>query len=100
MGQKTGSGWHRYEAGSRTPIPDPQIEQLIVSVSEEQGITRREITDDEILERCMYPLVNEGAKILEEGLALRPGDIDIVWIYGYGFPRYRGGPMFWPIWLA
>ena len=95
FGQKTGAGWHRYEPGSRTPIPDPEIEQLIASIALEQGITRREITDQEILERCMYPLVNEGAKILEEGLALRPGDIDIIWIYGYGFPRYRGGPMFW-----
>ena len=95
FGQKTGAGWHRYEPGNRTPIPDPEIEQLIVSISEAQGITRREVTDQEILERCMYPLVNEGAKILEEGLAMRPSDIDIVWIYGYGFPRYRGGPMFW-----
>ena len=95
FGQKTGAGWHRYESGNRTPIPDPEIEQLIVSISEQEGITRREVTDQEILERCMYPLVNEGAKILEEGLAMRPGDIDIVWIYGYGFPRYRGGPMFW-----
>ena len=95
FGQKTGAGWHRYEAGNRTPIPDPEIEQLIVSISEEQGITRRDVSDKEILERCLYPLVNEGAKILEEGLAQRPGDIDIVWIYGYGFPRYRGGPMFW-----
>ena len=95
FGQKTGAGWHRYEPGSRTPNPDPEIEQLIASISLEQRITRREITDQEILERCMYPLVNEGAKILEEGLALRPGDIDIIWIYGYGFPRYRGGPMFW-----
>ena len=95
FGQKTGAGWHRYEPGSRTPIPDAEIEQLIVSISEEQGITRREVTDQEILERCLYPLVNEGAKILEEGLAMRPGDIDIVWMYGYGFPRYRGGPMFW-----
>jgi len=95
FGQKTGAGWHRYEPGSRTPIPDPEIEQLILSISEAQGITRREVTDQEILERCMYPLVNEGAKILEEGLALRASDIDIVWMYGYGFPRYRGGPMFW-----
>jgi 3-hydroxyacyl-CoA dehydrogenase len=95
FGQKTGAGWHRYEPGSRTPIPDPEIEQLIVSISEAEGITRREVTDQEILERCMYPLVNEGAKILEEGLALRASDIDIVWMYGYGFPRYRGGPMFW-----
>ena len=95
FGQKTGAGWHRYEPGTRTPIPDPEIEQLIVSISEAQRITRRDVTDQEILERCLYPLVNEGAKILEEGLAQRPGDIDIVWIYGYGFPRYRGGPMFW-----
>ncbi len=95
FGQKTGAGWHRYEPGSRTPVPDPEIERLIVSISEVQGITRREVTDQEILERCMYPLVNEGAKILEEGLALRASDIDIVWMYGYGFPRYRGGPMFW-----
>jgi 3-hydroxyacyl-CoA dehydrogenase len=95
FGQKTGAGWHRYEPGSRTPIPDPEIEQLILSISEAEGITRREVTDQEILERCMYPLVNEGAKILAEGLALRAGDIDIVWMYGYGFPRYRGGPMFW-----
>ena len=95
FGQKTGAGWHRYEPGNRTPIRDPEIEQLIVSISAEQGITRREVRDQEILERCLYPLVNEGAKILEEGLAMRPSDIDIVWIYGYGFPRYRGGPMFW-----
>ena len=95
FGQKTGAGWHRYKPGSRTPIPDPEIEQLILSISDAWGITRREVTDQEILERCLYPLVNEGAKILEEGLALRASDIDIVWMYGYGFPRYRGGPMFW-----
>ena len=95
FGQKTGAGWHRYAPGSRTPIPDPVVEELILSISKEGGFTRRTITDQEILERCMYPLVNEGAKILEEGLALRASDIDIIWIYGYGFPRYRGGPMFW-----
>jgi 3-hydroxyacyl-CoA dehydrogenase len=95
FGQKTGAGWYRYEAGNRTPIPDPEIEQLIVSISEEQGLTRRKVTDQEILERCMYALVNEGAKILEEGLALRASDIDVIWMNGYGFPRYRGGPMFW-----
>ena len=95
FGQKTGAGWYRYEEGNRTPIPDPEIEQLIVSISEEQGLTRREVTDQEILERCMYALVNEGAKILEEGLALRASDIDVIWMNGYGFPRYRGGPMFW-----
>ena len=95
FGQKTGAGWYGYESGSRTPIPDPVVETLIRTVSEENGITRRPIGGDEIIPRCLYPLVNEGAKILDDGLALRPGDIDIVWIYGFGFPRYRGGPMFW-----
>jgi 3-hydroxyacyl-CoA dehydrogenase len=94
-GQKTGAGWYRYEAGSRAPIPDPAIEQLILDYSKEQGIQRRAVGDAEIVERCLFPLVNEGAKILEEGIAARPVDIDIIWIYGYGFPRYRGGPMFW-----
>jgi len=94
-GQKTGAGWYRYEAGNRTPIPDPQIEALIVKASKEAGIARRQISDQEILERCMYALINEGAEILEEGIALRASDIDVVYIYGYGFPRYRGGPMFY-----
>jgi len=94
FGQKTGAGWYRYEAGNRTPIPDAEIEALIVKASKEAGIERREITDQEILERCMYALVNTGAKILEEGIALRASDIDVVYIYGYGFPRFRGGPMF------
>ena len=95
FGQKTGAGWYLYEEGRRTPIPDPAITTLIETVSAELGITRRAVTDDDIVMRCLYPLVNEGAKILEEGLALRASDIDIVWVYGYGFPRYRGGPMFW-----
>ncbi|MYN66739.1 MAG: 3-hydroxyacyl-CoA dehydrogenase [Acidobacteria bacterium] len=94
-GQKTGAGWYRYEAGSRVPIPDPAIHDLIAGVSAEFGIERRAIGDDEIVPRCLYPLVNEGAKILDEGLALRASDIDIIWMHGYGFPRYRGGPMFW-----
>jgi 3-hydroxyacyl-CoA dehydrogenase len=94
-GQKTGAGWYRYEAGSRVPLPDPAIHALIAGVSAELGITRRAIGDDEIVPRCLYPLVNEGAKILDEGLALRAGDIDVIWMHGYGFPRYRGGPMFW-----
>ena len=95
FGQKTGAGWYRYQDGSRTPIRDAGIETLIEEVSAELGITRRPVSDDGIVRRCLYPLVNEGAKILDDGLALRPSDIDIVWIYGYGFPRYRGGPMFW-----
>jgi 3-hydroxyacyl-CoA dehydrogenase len=95
FGQKTGAGWFRYEPGSRTPIPDPIVNDLVLQVSAENGFERRKIGDQEILERCMYPLVNEAAKILEEGLAQRASDIDVVWMYGYGFPRYRGGPMFW-----
>ncbi len=95
FGQKTGAGWYRYEKGSRTPVPDPEIEALILTTSKEQGIERRQIGDEEILKRCMYPLINEGAKILEEGIAIRSSDIDVIYIYGYGFPVYRGGPMFY-----
>ncbi|HEY7760559.1 MAG TPA: 3-hydroxyacyl-CoA dehydrogenase NAD-binding domain-containing protein [Burkholderiales bacterium] len=95
FGQKTGAGWYRYAAGDRTPLADPEIEALIVSASKEAGIERRPVSDQEILERCIYALVNTGAQILEEGIALRAADIDIVYIYGYGFPRYRGGPMFY-----
>jgi 3-hydroxyacyl-CoA dehydrogenase len=94
-GQKTGAGYYRYEKGDRTPRPDPEVEKLILEVAKEKGIRRREISDDEILKRCLYALVNEGARILEEGIALRPVDIDIVYVAGYGFPPYRGGPMFW-----
>jgi 3-hydroxyacyl-CoA dehydrogenase len=94
-GQKNGKGWYLYEEGSRKPVPDPEIEKLITGISKELGIERREITDREIHDRCIYPLINEGAKILEEGIAIRPSDIDVVWIYGYGFPRGKGGPMFY-----
>ena len=95
FGQKTGAGWYRYEEGSRVPLPDPAVHELIAGVSAERGIARRAVRDDEIVPRCFYPLVNEGAKILDEGLALRAGDVDVIWMHGYGFPRYRGGPMFW-----
>ena len=95
FGQKTGSGWYRYEAGSREPVADPEVQALIRAKAAELGIARREIAADEIIERTLYPLVNEGAKILEEGMAQRASDIDVVWIYGYGWPVYRGGPMFW-----
>lgn len=94
FGQKTGAGYYKYEPGNRKPIPDPEIEALIVQASKDGGFTRRDISDQEILERCLYQLVNTGAKILEEGIAQRASDIDIVYLYGYGFPRYRGGPMF------
>ena len=93
-GQKTGAGFYRYDE-KRNPSPDPLIEKLIIEHSARRGIKRRDVSDQEILERCNYVMVNEGAKILEEGVAARPHDVDIVWIYGYGFPVYRGGPMFW-----
>jgi 3-hydroxyacyl-CoA dehydrogenase len=94
FGQKTGAGFYRYEKGTRTPIPDPEIASLIEGVSRELGISRRAFTADEIVERCIYALINEGAKILDEGVALRASDVDLVWIHGYGFPRYRGGPLY------
>ena len=90
-GQKTGAGWYRYDG--RRPIADPEIERLIESCSVEAGITRRDITDEEIIERTMFSMANEGALILQEGIALRSVDIDIVYLYGYGFPAWRGGPM-------
>jgi 3-hydroxyacyl-CoA dehydrogenase len=95
FGQKTGAGYFRYEKGDRTPIPDPEVEKIIAEVAREQGIERRAVSDQEILERLLYPMVNEGAKILEEGVAVRASDIDVIWVYGYGWPVYRGGPMFW-----
>jgi 3-hydroxyacyl-CoA dehydrogenase len=93
-GQKNSHGFYDYdEARNRTP--SPVAEKIILDYAAEKGINRREITDEEILERCIYPMVNEGAKILDEGMAQRASDIDIVWINGYGWPVYRGGPMFW-----
>ena len=93
-GQKNGKGFYDYdEARNRTP--SPVAEQIILDYAAEKGINRRDISDEEILERCLYPMVNEGAKILDEGMAQRASDIDIVWINGYGWPVYRGGPMFW-----
>ena len=94
-GQKTSKGWYQYEEGSRIPIPDPDVVDLVLGTSKELEIDRREISDEEILQRCMYPLINEGARILEEGIAQRASDLNVVWLYGFGFPRYRGGPMFY-----
>jgi 3-hydroxyacyl-CoA dehydrogenase len=93
-GQKTGSGFYQYDE-KRNRTADPDIEELIISHSRERGIPRREITNQEILERALYSMINEGAKILEEGIAARPVDIDAVYLFGYGFPAYRGGPMFY-----
>jgi 3-hydroxyacyl-CoA dehydrogenase len=95
FGQKTGKGFYRYEPGSRKPIPDPEVDRIIDTYRREIGVTPRPIGDEEIVERCIYALVNEGAHILEEGIALRASDIDMVYLTGYGFPPYRGGPMFY-----
>ena len=94
-GQKTGAGIYRYEKGSRTPIPDTETAALIAAYRAEKGIETRSVSEQEILERCMFMMVNEGARILEEGIAARASDIDAIWLNGYGFPAYRGGPMFW-----
>ena len=94
-GQKTLSGFYKYEPGNRNPIPDPEVEAMCIAESARKGIPRRAISDEEIVKRCVYPLINEGARILEEGIALRASDIDIIYIYGYGFPVFRGGPMFY-----
>jgi 3-hydroxyacyl-CoA dehydrogenase len=93
FGQKTGSGWYRYEPGKRDAIPDPVVDKVIEDVRKAQGITPRKISDDEIVERCVYSLVNEGARIVEEGIAQRASDVDMVYLTGYGFPLFRGGPM-------
>ncbi len=93
-GQKTGAGYYDYDA-QRTATPSAAVEQLIRDLATRKGIARRVVSDQEILQRCIYPMVNEGAKILEEGMAIRASDIDIVWINGYGWPIYRGGPMFY-----
>lgn len=95
FGQKTGKGYYKYESGSRSPLPDPEVEKLIDETCNRLGIKRRTVSDDEILERMMYPMINEGARILEEKIAARPSDIDVIWLYGYGWPIYRGGPMFY-----
>jgi 3-hydroxyacyl-CoA dehydrogenase len=92
-GQKTGAGYYRYEAGKRDPIPDPVTEQLIADFRAAEGITPRKVRDAEVVERCIFALVNEGARILEEGIAARASDIDVVYLNGYGFPLHRGGPM-------
>ena len=95
FGQKTGKGYYKYEGGARQPIPDPDVEKLIDETLARLGKKRRSVSDDEILERMTYPMINEGARILQEKIAARPSDIDVVWLYGYGWPVYRGGPMYY-----
>jgi 3-hydroxyacyl-CoA dehydrogenase len=94
FGQKTGAGWYKYDENRRA-VPDPQVAELVRKWAGEAGIAQRKISAEEILERCMYALVNEGARILEEGYALRAVDIDIIYLNGYGFPAYCGGPMWY-----
>jgi 3-hydroxyacyl-CoA dehydrogenase len=93
FGQKTGAGWYRYEAGSRDALPDPEVERILARWREERGCRVRAVGDEEIVQRCMFALVNEGARILQDRIAQRASDIDVVYLSGYGFPRYRGGPM-------
>lgn len=95
LGQKSGKGWYRYEPGSRQPLRDPEVETFIEQESARLGIARRPISADEIIKRCVYGMVNEGAKLLEAGVALRPSDIDTVYLTGYGFPARHGGPMYY-----
>jgi 3-hydroxyacyl-CoA dehydrogenase len=95
FGQKTGAGWYRYDKGDRTPRVDPLVAQTIRQVATSLGIAQRQFTDDEVLRRLLFASVNEACKILEEKKARCAGDIDVMWLYGFGFPRYRGGLMFW-----
>ena len=94
-GQKNGRGYYTYDPETRAATPDPEVEQMIEDFAISKGHEQREVTDQEVLERCLYSMVNEGAKILEEGIAIRGSDVDVVWVNGYGWPVYRGGPMFW-----
>jgi 3-hydroxyacyl-CoA dehydrogenase len=95
LGQKTGKGYYRYQPGDRNRYDDPEALAIIKARAQQLGIEQKQHSKDEILERCLYPLLNEGIRILEEGVALRASDIDVVWTSGYGFPRYRGGPLFY-----
>jgi 3-hydroxyacyl-CoA dehydrogenase len=94
-GQKTGAGWYRYEKGDRTPHPDPAVAAIIKQVAAELGVPQKEFTDQEILHRLLFSSVNEACRILEEGKAYRASDIDVMWLHGFGFPRYRGGLLYW-----
>ena len=95
LGQKTGAGYYRYEPGNRTPLENPELAPMLEAASREKGIERKALDEQYIIERTIYALVNEGAKILEEGIAQRSSDIDIIYLNGYGFPAFRGGPMFY-----
>ena len=93
FGQKSGTGWYRYDA-ERRALPDPAVTELIERHARARGITRRTLSDTEILERCLYAMINEGARLLADGIVPRPQEIDVIWVHGFGFPAYRGGPMY------
>jgi 3-hydroxyacyl-CoA dehydrogenase len=95
LGQKNGKGWYRYEPGDRTPRPDPEVARIVRETAAETAVPQHDFTDDEILQRLLFASVNEACRILDEGKALRASDIDVMWLYGFGFPRYRGGLMYW-----
>lgn len=95
FGQKVGQGYYRYDSGSRKPRQDDAVMELIETESTKKGYDRRTLTTHEIIERTLYPMINEGVKILNEGIAMRRSDIDVVWVNGYGFPAAKGGPMHW-----
>lgn len=94
LGRKSGKGWYLYEGDGRTPRPDPEVERIVADYRASRGLAPRPVSDDEIRERCLYAAINEGAHILDEGMALRAGDIDVLWLLGFGFPRARGGIMY------
>ncbi len=93
--KKNRKGYYRYEENSYSPIPDEEVNKIIKETAQKLGFEQREISDEEIVKRLIYPLINEGAQILDEGIAQRASDVNAVWVYGYGFPVYRGGPMFY-----
>jgi 3-hydroxyacyl-CoA dehydrogenase len=95
FGQKTGAGWYRYDKGDCTPHVDPEVERIIKEISAGMGVAQKSFSDEEILRRLLFSSVNEACKILEEGKAYRASDIDVMWLHGFGFPRYRGGLMYW-----
>ncbi len=95
LGMKTGAGWYRYEPGDRTPHPDPEVAALIRRVAGESGVEQREFDDEEIVQRLLFSSVNEACRIIEEGMAGHAVEVDTMWLYGFGFPRYRGGLMYW-----
>jgi 3-hydroxyacyl-CoA dehydrogenase len=94
IGLKGGAGWYKYDE-KRRPVPDPEVPKMVRKWAEEAGIAQRKVEPEEIVERCLYAMINEGARVLEEGYALRAGDIDTIYVNGYGFPNYRGGPMWY-----